>query len=241
MFDTATFLKTLRQELTAGADLAHSKGQHSFFKEPINPLGVRSRELNAIVSHHWPDLKRLEPAQLLGLCDALWQSDTFEDPVLASKWCARALPRLGPDAFALFEVWLQERVANWAHCDVLCSSCIGGLLVRRPELVDRLTPWLASQNRWVRRGAAVSLVPAARRGLLSTLSPAWPSRCLKTPTTWCAKDTAGCYGRLRRPCLTRCSPLFWPVGTGCRAWPCVAPLNSCRSKGAHKPWTALHN
>jgi 3-methyladenine DNA glycosylase AlkD len=168
MNDSQSYHSDLREELFACADPAHAKGQRAFFKEPITPLGVRSKELNALVARHWQKLKHLEPAQLLALCDTLWGSELFEEPVLASKWCARALSRLGPSAFTHFEVWLQERVANWAHCDVLCSGCIGGLLVRHPELADRLSPWLASQNRWVRRGAAVSLVPAARHGLLST-------------------------------------------------------------------------
>jgi len=168
MLDIPSYHADLRQELLACADPAHAKGQRAFFKEPINPLGVRSKELNALAARRWQGLKRLEPAQFLDLCDALWRSDIFEEPILASKWCARALPRLGPDAFARFEGWLRTLVGNWAHCDVLCSGCLGGLLVRNPEFADHLSPWLSSQNRWVRRGAAVSLVPAARRGLPPT-------------------------------------------------------------------------
>ncbi|MGE4263340.1 MAG: DNA alkylation repair protein [Desulfovibrio sp.] len=168
MHNILPYLADINQELLANADPAHAKGQRAFFKETINPLGVRSKELNTLAARRWQELKRLEPEQLLNLCDALWRSDVFEEPVLASKWCARAVSHLGPDAFARFEAWLQTRVGNWAHCDTLCSGCIGGLLIRHPELADRLSHWVTSHNRWVRRGAAVSLVPAARRGLLST-------------------------------------------------------------------------
>lgn len=166
MHDTTTYLTALRQELIASADPAHAEGQRGFFKEPINPLGVRAQELNALVARHWRTLKRLPPAQLLALCDALWRSDVFEDPVVASKWCGRAVARLEPSAFDTFEAWLSTRVGNWAHCDVLCTGCLGPLLLRFPDLIARTRPWLTSPNRWLRRGAAVSLVPAARRGLL---------------------------------------------------------------------------
>jgi len=166
MLNIPTYLNDLRQDMLACADPAHAKGQRGFFKDSINPLGVRAHELNALVARRWRELKSLPPAELLALCESLWRSDVFEDPVVASKWCARALPRLGPEVFARFEAWLAERVGNWAHCDVLCTACLGGLLLRQPELAERTWPWVESPNRWLRRGAAVSLVPAARRGLL---------------------------------------------------------------------------
>lgn len=167
MHDTSTYLTALRQELAANADEAHATGQRAFFKEPINPLGVRSAELNALVAHRWRELKRLDPAQLLDLCDALWRSEYFEGPVVAAKWCGRAVPRLSPAAYDLFHTWLSTHVGNWAHCDVLCTGCLGPLLLRFPDLIARTRPWRTSPNRWLRRGAAVCLVPAARRGLLS--------------------------------------------------------------------------
>lgn len=165
MFDTTAFLTDLRAEMVQCADPAHRDGLRWFFKEPIDPLGVRSKELNAIVARRWRELRGLGPTQLLALGERLWQSGVFEDPTLASKWCGRALPRLGPEAFDTFERWLAARVGNWAHCDVLCTGCIGGLLAQHPELLGRVQPWLTSPNRWLRRGAAVSLVPPGRRGL----------------------------------------------------------------------------
>lgn len=165
MLDPTTFMASLRAELAQYADPAHRDGLRGFFKESIDPLGVRSKELNAIVARRWRELRRVEPRDLLALGDALWQSEVFEHPTLTSKWCSRAVPRLKPAAFDTFERWLATRVGNWAHCDVLCTGCIGPLLMRHPELAQRTLPWLDSPNRWLRRGAAVSFVPPGRRGL----------------------------------------------------------------------------
>lgn len=159
-------LETLRADLRAYADPAHREGSRAFFKEAINPLGVRSRELNAIVSRHWPGVRMLQHAEIIDLCDLLWTSGVFEEPVVACKWCARALPSLGLPAFETFEHWLRTRVDNWGHCDTLCTQCMGGLLALFPELPERTVPWTQSTNRWLRRGAAVSCVLPARRGLL---------------------------------------------------------------------------
>lgn len=158
-------LENLRADLRAAAEPAHREGSRAFFKETINPLGVRVKALNELVARHWRQVRGLDTPAMLALCDTLWDSGVFEEPVVASKWCGRALPRLGPEAFPVFGRWLSTRVDNWAHCDVLCTKCLGELFAPRPELLDQTTPWLTSQNRWLRRGAAVSLVPPARRGL----------------------------------------------------------------------------
>jgi len=158
-------LDNLRADMRQAADPAHREGSRAFFKVTINPIGVRVKDLNALVVKHWKLARGLESQALLDLCDALWDSGVFEEPVVASKWCGRALPRLGVAAFPTFERWLATRVGNWGHCDVLCTQCIGPLIALHPQLMDHCTPWLASPNRWLRRGAAVSLVPPGRRGL----------------------------------------------------------------------------
>lgn len=165
MSDTSTLLRALRADLLAKADPAHRDGSRRFFKETIRPLGVRARDLNAIIAVHWRAAKGLAPGELIALCDQLWDSGVFEEASVACKLCARALPALGLEAFETFERWLSTRVDNWAHCDDLCNHSVGGLLALFPEAVERTVPWLNSPNRWLRRAAAVSLVFPARYGL----------------------------------------------------------------------------
>ncbi|MHC1701556.1 MAG: DNA alkylation repair protein [Humidesulfovibrio sp.] len=165
MPDTSELLRALRDDLLNNADPTHRDGSRTFFKEAIRPLGVRSRELNGIIARHWRAAKALPPAELLALCDQLWDSGVFEEASVACKWCARALPALGLDAFGTFERWLATRVDNWAHCDDLSSHCVGGLLALFPEAIERTVPWLSSPNRWLRRAGAVCCILPARHGL----------------------------------------------------------------------------
>lgn len=165
MSDHDALLATLRDDLRAHADPAHRDGLRGFFKEGVEPLGVRTRELTGVVARCWRKVRDLPPGELLAFCEALWDSGVFEEASVACKLCARGLPGLDAPAFATFERWLATRVDNWAHCDDLCSHCIGGLLPAYPKLLERTLPWLASPNRWLRRGAAVSCVLPARHGL----------------------------------------------------------------------------
>jgi len=165
MTDPSELLHALRADLLSKADPAHRDGSRSFFKETIRPLGVPARELNPIIARHWRAARTLPPGELRALCDRLWDSGVFEEASVACKWCARALPGLGLEAFGTFERWLATRVDNWAHCDDLASHCLGGLLALSPEALERTLPWLSSPNRWLRRAGAVCCVLPARHGL----------------------------------------------------------------------------
>jgi len=107
------------------------------------------------------------------LTDDLWLS--LGERLLATGWFEEGTVGLHivellnlPAAESLittYERSLGTYIGNWAHCDKLCTGLIGPILVDLPLLVERIEGWTASPNRWVRRGAAVSLVIPARSGL----------------------------------------------------------------------------
>jgi 3-methyladenine DNA glycosylase AlkD len=69
----------------------------------------------------------------------------------------RQLPR--------WKLWLaNNHSANWATTDAICGSLIGPLLVTCPQLKARMRQWARHRNMWVRRAAAVGMIPSVRRG-----------------------------------------------------------------------------
>lgn len=70
-------------------------------------------------------------------------------------------PRLLPK----WQRWLaRNHSANWATTDAICGALIGPLLVRHPALAEQMRGWARNRNMWVRRAAAVSLIPSVRTG-----------------------------------------------------------------------------
>ncbi len=70
-------------------------------------------------------------------------------------------PRLLPP----WKRWLSRNYSNnWATTDSICGSLIGPLLVRHPKLLSKMRSWSHDRNMWVRRAAAVSVIPSLRRG-----------------------------------------------------------------------------
>jgi 3-methyladenine DNA glycosylase AlkD len=59
---------------------------------------------------------------------------------------------------------MKAYIDNWAKCDTLCNHSIGDFVGKYPEFIGRLKEWTSSGNRWLRRGAAVSLIIPARQG-----------------------------------------------------------------------------
>ena len=65
---------------------------------------------------------------------------------------------------AVFRRWIDTYITNWASCDGFCNHTVGDFIEQFPDYVDELKSWTQSDNRWMRRAAAVSLIVPAKHG-----------------------------------------------------------------------------
>jgi 3-methyladenine DNA glycosylase AlkD len=111
-------------------------------------------------------VKNLPGKDILACCDELLASGERYMRFVAFEWAIRVKEQYTPQDVKRFESWLKKYVNNWGACDHLCGGPIGHLVLRFPDLADRIRPWARSRNRWLRRAAAVSLIVAVRRQML---------------------------------------------------------------------------
>lgn len=157
----------VRQILRERVDPKTLQTSGHFFKpgEQAKVYGVRMNEVSKIAKEFSKEVSTLPKAEIFALCEELWQSGYLEEAVVACE-CAYALRKqYEPEDFEVFEHWLSAYVDNWASCDTLCNHTIGTFIEQYPQYLSRLKVWTASENRWVRRGAAVTLIIPARKGL----------------------------------------------------------------------------
>jgi 3-methyladenine DNA glycosylase AlkD len=109
--------------------------------------------------------------------DATAFADTlFGDPHLEVKSVgievvARYHRDFTPAHLNVYQRWLSDNhSANWATTDAICGALIGPLLVHYARLAPRMRNWARDRNMWVRRAAAVGLIPSVRRGLAHELA-----------------------------------------------------------------------
>jgi 3-methyladenine DNA glycosylase AlkD len=76
---------------------------------------------------------------------------------------ARRRREFTPRLLPAWKRWLAENhSSNWATTDAICGMLIGPLLVQHPARAADMRSWARHRNMWVRRAAAVSLIPMVR-------------------------------------------------------------------------------
>jgi len=104
--------------------------------------------------------------EIFSLCRDLLETGYGEEAFIAFQWSYNLRSGFQPADFSVFESWLVRYVDNWAKCDTLCNHALGSFLEMYPEfLVNLKGDWALSENRWLRRASAVTLILPARKGL----------------------------------------------------------------------------
>jgi 3-methyladenine DNA glycosylase AlkD len=157
-------LEQIRAELLANTDAATQASFQRFFKEEVKYYGVKTGTVGKIANKYWKEVQSLEKQEIFDLCEDLFRSDYTEEAFIVSFWTPKLTDKFEPADLALFKRWIETYINNWAKCDGFCNHTIGNFVEKYPESVKELVNWTASQNRWLKRAAAVSLIIPAKHG-----------------------------------------------------------------------------
>jgi 3-methyladenine DNA glycosylase AlkD len=157
-------VERVRQELIANADEATKQSFNRFFKENISCYGVKTATVRNIAEEFWNEIKSCNKAEVFALCEELYRSGVTEEATVAALWLPKLVDVFEPADLGTFKVWIEKYVDNWAKCDALCNHTVGSLIEKHPACVAELKKWARSENRWLRRAAAVTLIIPAKRG-----------------------------------------------------------------------------
>jgi 3-methyladenine DNA glycosylase AlkD len=154
----------IRRELQQNASEEKRKSGERFFKENVRLYGVTVPTVNRLARAYVGQIRRMGRKDVFTLCEELWQSGYMEEALVACTWSHSIHRFYQPEDIEIFRSWVSKYVTNWATCDTLCNHAVGDLLEMYPALVYMLKEWATSENRWMRRAAAVSLIVPARHG-----------------------------------------------------------------------------
>jgi len=161
-------LESLRSRLQAESDPAWKAGAERYFKEPVKFYGLSNAATRKIGQEYFRQLKGRTREEIFALCEELLKSGMMEESLIACHWSNAMRKKFEPGDFATFERWISRYVNNWATCDTLAHHTVAEFIVRYPDFLSGLKRFTASENRWMRRAAAVTLIiPAARGKFLS--------------------------------------------------------------------------
>jgi 3-methyladenine DNA glycosylase AlkD len=156
--------KKIRQELKQNSDPRTKASGQNFFKEKVKVYGVKTALVTKITKAHDKEILAMDKKEVFALCEELWQSGYMEESFVACHFSYLLRKNYEPADFKVFEKWVNNYVSNWASCDTLCNHTIGSFVEMYPKYLENLKKWARSENRWMKRASAVTLIIPARHG-----------------------------------------------------------------------------
>jgi len=160
-----TIMLEIRKELVNNSDQKTLESSRNFFKEEIISYGVKSATVIKISKDFFKSIKNKSKEEVFTYCDELWQSNNLEESFIACNWSYSVHKEYQPTDFEVFEKWIRTYVNNWASCDTFCNHTMGEFIEMYPEYLSRLKEMTKSDNRWMRRASAVSLIIPGKKGM----------------------------------------------------------------------------
>jgi 3-methyladenine DNA glycosylase AlkD len=157
-------IETIRKELKKNIDEKTLQSSQRFFKEKILLYGVKAPVVRKISKDVFKSADLKTKNDVFKLCEILWQTGFLEESFVACHWSYYVKKQYEPTDIDLFGKWIESYITNWASCDTFCNHTVGELLERYPGQIYHLRDWALSNNLWMRRAAAVSLIVPARKG-----------------------------------------------------------------------------
>jgi 3-methyladenine DNA glycosylase AlkD len=157
-------IPAIRLKLKQNIDEKTRSGAVRYFKEAILVYGVKTAIVAKIAKEYYPEVKPLGKDKIFMICEDLLQSDYMEEAFIACEWSYRLHDKYETSDFKVFDRWLSNYINNWAKCDTLCNHTIGAFVEMYPQFVENLKEWTKSDNRWLKRAAAVTLIIPAKNG-----------------------------------------------------------------------------
>jgi len=154
----------VRERLQQNADENAKKSSERFFKEPIQTYGVKTPLVQKIAKEFFLEIKHLPKNEIFAMNEMFWQSGMIEESFVACEWTYALRKQFHANDFELFKHWIEDYISNWASCDTFCNHSLAEFVMMYPEYAEELKTFAKSENRWVRRAAAVTFIIPARKG-----------------------------------------------------------------------------
>jgi len=115
------------------------------------------RKVSAMLYRGLPDKQK---DRVFAACGSLLEQRDWALGVVAFDFAYRVRKQYAAGDFALFESWLRDYVRGWGDCDDFCTHAFGELICQNTALAAETLKWTGRREFWMRRAAAVVLIPS---------------------------------------------------------------------------------
>jgi 3-methyladenine DNA glycosylase AlkD len=158
-------VEEIRQTLQNNIDEKTRTNSHRFFKEEVKIYGVNTALVGKIGNQYWKQITHLGKNKIFALCEELLSTGYCEDAFIVSGWLPNLSNEFQASDIYIFKNWIEKYIDNWAKCDGFCNHTVGDLIMKYPQNIEELKVWARTDQRWLKRAAAVTLILPARKGM----------------------------------------------------------------------------
>ena len=117
---------------------------------------------------------------VFSVCGELLEQRDWPMGIIAYDFAYRAKKQYNGETFGIFENWLEKYVRGWGDCDDFCTHAFGELICQNTKLTENVVAWTTRDEFWMRRAAAVVLIPSIWHGKYNETNPLRISDILMT-------------------------------------------------------------
>lgn len=122
--------------------------------------GLKTNEVRKISSKLFRSLDNKDISNVFFICEELLKENDWPLGVIAYDWAYRVRKQYNNETYDIFYRWLEKYVHGWGDCDDFCTHAFGDLIRQDKKLFNKVLNWTSHPEFWVRRAAAVVLIPA---------------------------------------------------------------------------------
>ncbi|HOP11523.1 MAG TPA: DNA alkylation repair protein [Oscillospiraceae bacterium] len=137
---------------------------------PLNKY-LRTGDIRKISSRFFKEMRGELKEDIFSVCDELLKQRNWPMGIIAFDFAYRMRKQYDETTFTVFENWLEQYVRGWCDCDDFCTHAFGELIRQNTALSKKTVLWTKRDEFWMRRAAAVVLIPSIWHDKYSEINP----------------------------------------------------------------------
>ena len=141
---------------------------------------LKTGDIRKISAKLFKDVKDKPIEYVFSVCGELLEQHNWPMGVIAYDFAYRVKKQYDDKTFGIFEGWLEKYVRGWGDCDDFCTHAFGELICQNTKLAENIIAWTRRDEFWIRRAAAVVLIPTIWHDKYNETNPLHISDILMT-------------------------------------------------------------
>ncbi|MDR2972619.1 MAG: DNA alkylation repair protein [Bacteroidales bacterium] len=151
--------------------LATAKKELEDMKYASVGKNYRTGDIRKLSAKLFKDVKDKPIEIVFSVCEELLEQLSWPLGIIAFDFAYRMKNQYDEKTFTVFEGWLERYVRGWGDCDDFCTHAFGELISQNTKLAENIIVWTKRDEFWMRRAAAVVLLPSIGKNKYNETNP----------------------------------------------------------------------